>query len=91
MVIYVYGVQFWLSKACVVLQGVGGNGDPLESDIKLLKQTSCGEWKHLGPWLVLVINDNVILYVTNVCFAETNGKLGRMTGRSTTTWKQSRR
>jgi hypothetical protein len=23
------------------------------------------------PWLVLVINDNVILYVTNVCFAET--------------------
>jgi hypothetical protein len=34
--------------------------------------------------LVLVINDNVILYVTNVCFAETNGKLGRMTGRSTT-------
>jgi hypothetical protein len=44
-------------------------------------------WKHLGPWLVLVINDNVILYVTNVCFAETNGKLGRMTGRSTTTVK----
>jgi hypothetical protein len=43
MVIYVYGVQFRLSKACVVLQGVGGNGDPLESDIKLLKQTSCGE------------------------------------------------
>ena len=42
---------------------------------KLLK----GEWKHLGPWLVLVINDNVILYVTNVCFAETNGKLGRIT------------
>jgi hypothetical protein len=29
-------------------------------------------WKHLGPRLVLVINDNVILYVTNVCFAETN-------------------
>jgi hypothetical protein len=27
--------------------------------------------RHLGPWLVLVINDNVILYVTNVCFAET--------------------
>jgi hypothetical protein len=26
-----------------------------------------------------VINDNVILYVTNVCFAETNGKLGRIT------------
>ena len=24
----------------------------------------------LGPWLVLVINDNVRLYVTNVCFAE---------------------
>jgi hypothetical protein len=44
-------------------------------------------WKHLGPWLVLVINDNVILYVTNVCFAETNGKLGRMTGISTTTVK----
>ena len=39
---------------------------------------------HLGPWLVLVINDNVMLYVTNVCFAETNGKLGRMTGKSTT-------
>ena len=37
--------------------------------------------------MVLVINDNVILYVTNVCFAETNGKLGRMTGRSTTTVK----
>jgi hypothetical protein len=37
--------------------------------------------------LVLVINDNVMLYVTNVCFAETNGKLGRMTGRSTTTVK----
>jgi hypothetical protein len=34
-----------------------------------------------------VINDNAILYVTNVCFAETNGKLGRMTGRSTTTVK----
>jgi hypothetical protein len=44
-------------------------------------------WKHLGPWLVLVINDNVVLYVTNVCFAETNGKLGRMTGRSITTVK----
>jgi hypothetical protein len=44
-------------------------------------------WKHLGPWLVLVINDNVMLYVTNVCFAETDGKLGRMTGRSTTTVK----
>jgi hypothetical protein len=29
-----------------------------------------GDWKHLGAWLVLVINDNVILYVTNVCFAE---------------------
>jgi hypothetical protein len=37
--------------------------------------------------LVLVINDNVMLYVTNVCFAETNGKLGRITGRSTTTVK----
>ena len=37
--------------------------------------------------MVLVINDNVMLYVTNVCFAETNGKLGRMTGRSTTTVK----
>ena len=37
--------------------------------------------------MVLVINDNVILYVTNVCFAETNGKLGRMTGRSTITVK----
>jgi hypothetical protein len=37
--------------------------------------------------LVLVINDSVMLYVTNVCFAETNGKLGRITGRSTTTVK----
>jgi hypothetical protein len=37
--------------------------------------------------LVLVINDNIIFYVTNVCFAETNGKLGRMTGRSSTTVK----
>jgi hypothetical protein len=37
--------------------------------------------------LVLVINDNVILYVTNVCFAEINGKLGRITGRCTTTVK----
>jgi protein subunit release factor A len=37
--------------------------------------------------LVLVINDNVILYVTNVCFTETNGKLGRITGRCTTTVK----
>jgi hypothetical protein len=45
------------------------------------------DWKHLGPWLVLVINDNVMLYVTNVCFAETNGKLGRIAGRSTTTVK----
>jgi hypothetical protein len=44
-------------------------------------------WKHLGLWLVLVINDNVILYVTNVCFAETNGKLGRITGKYTTTVK----
>jgi hypothetical protein len=34
-----------------------------------------------------VINDNVMLYVTNVCFAETNGKLGRITGISTTTVK----
>jgi hypothetical protein len=34
-----------------------------------------------------VINDNVMLYVTNVCFAETNGKLGRITGRSATTVK----
>jgi hypothetical protein len=25
----------------------------------------------LRPWLVLVINDNTILYVTNMCFAET--------------------
>jgi hypothetical protein len=45
------------------------------------------QWKHLDPWLVLVINDNVILYVPNVCFAETNGKLGRITGRCTTTVK----
>jgi hypothetical protein len=37
--------------------------------------------------LVLVINDNVILYVTNVCFAEANGKLGHITGRCTTTVK----
>jgi hypothetical protein len=37
--------------------------------------------------LVLVINDNVILNVTNVCFAETNGKLGRITDRCTTTVK----
>jgi hypothetical protein len=29
-----------------------------------------GDWKHLGTWLVLVINDNMRLYVTNVCFAE---------------------
>jgi hypothetical protein len=43
-----------------------------------------GEQKHLGPWLVLMINDNVMLYVTNACFAETNGKLGRITGRCTT-------
>jgi hypothetical protein len=35
------------------------------------------------PWLVLVINGNVILHVTNVCFAEANGKLGRITGRCT--------
>jgi hypothetical protein len=28
-----------------------------------------------------VINENLILYVTNVCFVETNGKLGRITGR----------
>jgi hypothetical protein len=34
--------------------------------------------------LVLVINDNIMLYVTNVCFVETNGKLGRITGRCTT-------
>jgi hypothetical protein len=34
-----------------------------------------------------MINDNVILYVTNVCLAETNGKLGRITGRWTTTVK----
>jgi hypothetical protein len=27
-------------------------------------------WKHLGPWLVLVINDNIRLYVTNMCFVE---------------------
>jgi hypothetical protein len=37
--------------------------------------------------LVLVINDNVMLYVTNVFFAETNGKLGHITGRITTTVK----
>jgi hypothetical protein len=37
--------------------------------------------------LVLVINDNIILYVTNVCFAEANGKLGHITGRCTTTAK----
>jgi hypothetical protein len=43
MVIYVYGVQFQLSKAYVVLQGVSRRVVPLESDIKLLKQTSCGE------------------------------------------------
>jgi hypothetical protein len=36
-----------------------------------------------------VINDNVILYVTNVCFAETNGKLGRITGRCTTMVKNN--
>jgi hypothetical protein len=34
--------------------------------------------------MVLVINDNIILYVTNVWFAEANGKLGRITGRCTT-------
>jgi hypothetical protein len=37
--------------------------------------------------LALVINDNVIFYMTNVCFAETNGKLGRITERCTTTVK----
>jgi hypothetical protein len=41
--------------------------------------------KALGPWSVSMINDNVILYVTNVCFVETNGKLGRITSRCTTT------
>jgi hypothetical protein len=43
-------------------------------------------WKHLGPWLVLVINDNVILYVTNM-FCRDNGKLGRITESCTTTVK----
>jgi hypothetical protein len=37
--------------------------------------------------LVLVTNENVILYVTNMCFVETIGKLGRITGRCTTTAK----
>jgi hypothetical protein len=43
--------------------------------------------KAFRPLVVLVINDNVMLYVTNVCFAETNCKLGRITGRCTTTVK----
>jgi hypothetical protein len=43
MVIYVYGLQFQLSKACVVLQVSDERG----VDIKLLKQTSCGmQWCH---------------------------------------------
>jgi hypothetical protein len=46
-----------------------------------------GDWKHLDPWLVLVINENVILHETNVCFAEANGKLGHITSRCTTTVK----
>ena len=37
--------------------------------------------------MVLVINDNIMLYVTNVCFAEANVKLGHITGRCTTTVK----
>jgi hypothetical protein len=53
--------------------------------IKLL--SPLGPLKASRPWLVLVINDNVMLYVTNVCFAETNGKLGRITCSSTTTVK----
>jgi hypothetical protein len=40
--------------------------------------------------LVLVINDNIILYVTNVCVAETNGKLGHITERCTTMVKTIR-
>jgi hypothetical protein len=48
-------------------------------------------WKHLGLWLVLVINDNVMLYVTNVCFAETNGKLGPLQVNVLQRWKQSQR
>jgi hypothetical protein len=50
-----------------------------------------GDGKHLGPWMVLVINDNVMLYVTNVCFAETNGKLGPLQVNVLQRWKQSRR
>jgi hypothetical protein len=37
--------------------------------------------------MVLVINDNIMVYVTNVCFVETNGKLGRIKVRCTTTVK----
>jgi hypothetical protein len=39
------------------------------------------------PWLVLVINDNVRLYVTNVCFCRANGKLGHIIGSCATTVK----
>jgi hypothetical protein len=45
--------------------------------MRTLDEVNGGGWcciysllKASRPWLVLVINDNIRLYVTNVCFAE---------------------
>jgi hypothetical protein len=40
-----------------------------EEYLSVLRMVGTIDSKHLGPWLVLVINDNVRLLVTNVCFA----------------------
>ena len=64
---------------------VTGNDDPRHAPMTSTVLSSLESQdlvKASRPWLVLVINDNVILYVTNVCFAEINGKLGRMTGKT---------
>jgi hypothetical protein len=55
--------------------------------ITFLAQVAILGLKASRPLVVLVINDNIILYVTNVCFAEAHGKLGHITGRCTTTMK----
>jgi hypothetical protein len=48
-----------------------------------------GDWKHLGPWFVLVISDNIRLYVTNMCFVEQMLSLIELQEVVLQRWKQS--
>jgi hypothetical protein len=58
----------------VTTSGIEVSSDSLTTCLKIKRSLDRGASESIvkasRPWLVLVINDNIRLYVTNVCFAE---------------------